>query len=191
MIRVLLADDHAVVRLRALLEAQAGIEVVGAGGPMAEVIKNSTRYLSDDDLNAIAVYLKDVPAEIAQTTTKSSTVDQEAWAHGEALYADNCTGCHMRNGEGIAEIFPPLKGSSAVQAKLPDTVIHVVLAGARTAPTSGKPTAFAMPAFAGKLDNREAADLVNYIRNAWDNHSPLTNPNTVSKVRQDVEHGGG
>jgi mono/diheme cytochrome c family protein len=48
-----------------------------------------------------------------------------------------------------------------------------------------------MPAFGWKLDDKEVADLVNYIRNAWGNHSSLTNQNAVSKVRKDVEHGGG
>jgi mono/diheme cytochrome c family protein len=97
----------------------------------------------------------------------------------------------MENGAGIAQIFPSLKGSSAVQAKLPDTVTHIILAGAKTATTPGKPTGFAMPAFAWKLDDSEVADLVNYIRNAWGNQSSSTNPNAVSKVRKGVDHGGG
>ena len=162
-----------------------------AGGPMAEVVKNSTQYLSDVDLNAIAVYLKDVPSEQARAAAKTTDIDKQAWSRGEALYVDNCTGCHMENGAGVAQIFPSLKGSSAVQAKLPDTVTHILLAGAKTAATPGKPTGFAMPAFARKLDDKEVADLVNYIRNAWGNHSSLTNQNAVSKVRKDVEHGGG
>ena len=75
--------------------------------------------------------------------------------------------------------------------RLPDTVIHVVLAGAKMAATTGKPTGFAMPAFDWKLDDKEVADLVNYIRNAWGNHASLTSSDAVSKVRKDVEHGGG
>ena len=97
----------------------------------------------------------------------------------------------MGNGEGLAQAFPPIKGSSAVQAAFPDTVIHVVLAGAKTPPTKGKPTGLAMPAFDWKFDDKEVADLVNYIRNAWGNHASLTSADTVSKVRKNVEHGGG
>jgi mono/diheme cytochrome c family protein len=162
-----------------------------AAGPMAEVVKNSTQYLSDADLNAVAAYLKDVPAAKAQTVTKTAAIDKQAWSRGEALYFDNCTGCHMENGEGLPQAFPPIKGSSAVQAKMPDTVIHVVLAGSKIPATRGKPTGFAMPAFDGKLNDNEVADLVNYIRNAWGNHAPLTSADTVSKVRKNVEHGGG
>jgi mono/diheme cytochrome c family protein len=161
-----------------------------AAGPMAEVIKNSTQYLSDADLSSIAAYLKDFPVGKVKATT-TTEINKQMLSHGEALYFDNCTGCHMENGEGLAQAFPPLKGSSAVQAKTPDTVIHVVLAGAKIAATKGKPTGFAMPAFDWKLDDKEVADLVNYIRNAWGNHASLTSADIVSKVRRDVEHGGG
>jgi mono/diheme cytochrome c family protein len=162
-----------------------------AAGPMAKVVKNSTQYLSDADLNAVAAYLKDFPVEKAKTTTKAAEIDKRAWSRGEALYVDNCTGCHMGSGEGLAQVFPPIKGSSAVQAALPDTVIHVVLAGAKMAATPGKPTGFAMPAFDWKLDDKEVADLVNYIRNAWGNHASPTSADAVSKVRKNVERGGG
>jgi len=162
-----------------------------AAGPMVEVVKNSTQYLSDVDLNAVAAYLKDFPAGKVEATTNTTEIDKQALSRGAALYADNCTGCHMESGEGLAQVFPPLKGSSAVQAESPDTVIHVVLAGAKVATTQGKPTGFAMPAFDWKLDDTEIADLVNYIRNAWGNHASLTSSDVVSKVRKDVEDGGG
>jgi len=55
-------------------------------------------------------------------------------------------------------------------------------------PTKGNPTGLAMPAFDWKLDDKEVADLVNYIRNAWGNHASLTSADTVSKVRKNVEH---
>jgi mono/diheme cytochrome c family protein len=160
-----------------------------AAGPMAEVVKNSTQYLSDSDLNAIATYLKDFPVE--KTATQAAEIDKQDLSRGEALYVDNCTGCHMENGEGLTEVFPSLKASSAVQATLPDTVIHVVLAGAKAAATLSKPTGLAMPAFDRKLDDKQIADLVNYIRNAWGNHASQTDAGAVSKIRKDVENGGG
>ncbi len=162
-----------------------------AGGPMADVVKNSTQHFSDTDLKAIAVYLKDIPADKAQPAAKTTAAGSKALVLGEAIYLRNCTSCHRKNGAGFAKIFPSLKGSSAVQAKLPDTVIHTVLAGGKTARTAGEPTALPMPAFDKKLDDREVAELVNYIRNAWGNHASMTSADAVSKVRKDVEHGGG
>ena len=162
-----------------------------AAGPMADVVKNSTQHFSDADLKAIAVYLKHIPAGKAQTTTRTKGTGRQALSGGEAIYARNCIGCHRKNGAGYAKIFPSLKGSSAVQAKLPDTVIHIVLGGSHTAKTAGAPTALPMPAFDRKLDDQEVAELVNYIRNAWGNHASLTSADAVSKVRKDVAHGGG
>ena len=68
MIRVLLADDHAVVRdgLRALLEAQPGIEVVGDVANGLEAVREARRLLPDvvvmdiamPDLNGIEATLQ-------------------------------------------------------------------------------------------------------------------------------------
>lgn len=68
MIRVLLADDHAVVRdgLRALLEAQPGIEVVGDVSNGREAVRESQRLRPDvvvmdiamPDLNGIEATLQ-------------------------------------------------------------------------------------------------------------------------------------
>ncbi len=68
---------------------------------------------------------------------------------------------------------------------------HIVLAGAKIAAAPSKPAAFAMPELNRKLDDEEIADVVNYIRNAWGNSATMTNARAVSKVRKDVEHGGG
>ncbi|MEO8655412.1 MAG: cytochrome c, partial [Ramlibacter sp.] len=161
-----------------------------AGGPMADVVKDSTQHLSEADLNAIAAYLKEIPADKAETTAKATAAGSQALVLGEAIYRSNCTGCHRKNGAGFAKIFPSLKGSSAIQAKLPDTVTHIVLAGGRTARTAGAPTGLPMPAFDKKLGDKEVAELVNYIRNAWGSHASITSADAVSKVRKDVALGG-
>lgn len=159
-----------------------------AGGPMADVIKNSTQYLNDADLGAIAAYLKDIPAG-PKGADQTPQLKQQALARGEALYLDNCTGCHMARGAGLERTFPALKGSSAVQAKQPDSLIHFVLAGATRPTTAGKPTGFAMPAFDWKFSDQDVADVVNYIRNAWDNHGAPADAARVAKVRQAIAQG--
>jgi mono/diheme cytochrome c family protein len=103
------------------------------------------------------------------------------------LYLDNCTACHNPDGRGIPDVFPPLTGSAAIQADNPGTVIHVVLAGARMAAPSSRPTGLAMPGFSWKLDDREIADVVNYARHAWGNRAPLVDADTVAAVRKDIE----
>lgn len=50
--------------------------------------------------------------------------------------------------------------------------------------TDAKPTALAMPPFAGKFTDAEVAQLVNFIRNSWSNRAPTTNAATVARVRR-------
>lgn len=162
-----------------------------ATGPMAEVVVDSTQYLSDADLKAVATYLKDIPADEDRPITKTAGASGRAPALGEALYVANCTVCHRKDGAGTANVFPALRGSSSVQAELPDSVTHIILAGGKTAITAGAPTALPMPAYQKKFNDREIAELVNYIRNAWGNRASLTSADAVSKVRKDLAHGTG
>ena len=155
-------------------------------GPMTEVVMNSTRYFTDADLQAIAVYLKDRPQTSGKSAPATKALGADALARGEALYVDNCTGCHMPDGRGLAHVFPPLTGSSAIQADQAGTVIHVVLAGARMAAPDTKPTGLAMPGFGWKLNDRQVADVTNYIRHAWGNRAPLIDAGTVAKVRKQI-----
>lgn len=161
-----------------------------AAGPMAEVVANSTQHLSAQDLRAIAAYLKSVPGSSAEGNAAEGSSaqpdkDQDpAFARGKALYVDQCEGCHMQNGEGLAGVFPPLKANAVVQAQDPGTMVHMILDGAQVVATEAKPTGLAMPAFGGKLSNRDVADLATYLRSAWGNRAA---PVAVSKVRKTRE----
>jgi mono/diheme cytochrome c family protein len=158
-----------------------------SAGPMSDVVMNSTQYLTDTDLNAIAFYLKNRPNDRTKSPPKTRALGTQALARGQALYLDNCTACHNPDGRGVPDVFPPLTGSAAIQADYPGTVIHVVLAGARMAAPSSRPTGLAMPGFGWKLDDREIADVVNYARYAWGNRAPLVDADTVAAVRKDIE----
>jgi mono/diheme cytochrome c family protein len=158
-----------------------------SAGPMSDVVMNSTQYLSDADLNAIAFFLKNRPNDRAKSPPKTAALGTEALAHGQALYLDNCTGCHNPDGRGVPKVFPPLTGSAAIQTDNPGTVIHVVLAGSKMAAPSSLPTGLSMPGFGWKLDDREIADVLNYTRHAWGNRAPLVDAETVAAVRKDIE----
>jgi len=155
-----------------------------SAGPMTGVVMNSTRYLNDADLTAIAVYLKDMPQMQTTSETKTTDLSVQTLASGHDLYVHNCASCHMADGNGLLHYFPPLKGSAAIQAENPGTVINVVLAGASITVPSSKPTGLLMPAFGQKLSDQEIADVVNYIRNSWGNRAPTVRTNTVSEIRK-------
>ena len=151
-----------------------------AAGPMAEVVQASTQYLKQRDLEAMATYLKSLegPKPGSPNVPSKHTMDE-----GQALYVDNCAGCHMNNGTGLDNAFPTLRASSAVQVAKPQLLIAVILEGARSPATSAKPTGLMMPAFGSKLDDAEVAALTTYIRNAWGNRGGEVSSGDVAKLR--------
>lgn len=152
-----------------------------AAGPMAEVVQASTQYLKQSDLDAIALYLKSLQGPSPETPRAPT---EDTMREGQALYVDDCAGCHMDRGQGVANAFPPLRASSAVQAAQPQTLIAVILEGARSPATSAKPTGLTMPAFDGKLDDAEVAALTTYVRNAWGNRGGEVSKADVAKLRK-------
>ncbi|HET7221954.1 MAG TPA: c-type cytochrome [Rhodanobacteraceae bacterium] len=151
-----------------------------AAGPMAEVVQASTQYLKQRDLEAMATYLKSLegPEPESPNAPSKHTMDE-----GQALYVDDCAGCHMNDGTGLGNAFPTLRASSAVQVAKPQLLIAVILEGARSPATSAKPTGLMMPAFGSKLDDAEVAALTTYIRNAWGNRGGEVSSGDVAKLR--------
>jgi mono/diheme cytochrome c family protein len=153
-----------------------------ASGPMAEAVENSTSRMTDADLTAIAVYLKALPASPRAATPAIAASDVRMRA-GAAVYEANCTACHGWDGKGEGLLFPPLARNPIVQQDSAETLIRVVLAGARAVQTQGAPTAPAMPSFAWRLDDRQVADMLTYIRNAWGNEAAPVSADSVAALR--------
>lgn len=154
-----------------------------ATGPMSETLNLSTSHMSDDDLKAIAVYLKDQPGG---EPGSPSAPDQATMKVGAQIYADECSGCHTANGKGIAGLFPSLNGSAVVQQGNPATLLRIVLRGARSVGTAGAPTAPAMPAFAWVLGDDRVAAVLTYIRNSWGNAAAPVSAGAVGKARDSL-----
>ncbi len=157
-----------------------------ATGPMAEVVEMSTSHLTDDDLKSIAMYLRDLPNGASAAPKATARASSEN-ARGRDLYIDsNCGACHMENGAGQPDLFPPLKGSAIAQSPDPATAIHLVLSGSKSAATPGNPNDFAMPAFGGKLSDDEVAALLSYVRGAWGNQAGPVSASDVASVRHQI-----
>jgi mono/diheme cytochrome c family protein len=158
-----------------------------ASGPMAEAVENSTSQMTDADLLAIATYLKDRPARSASTATALASDDPRMVA-GMAIYEDRCAACHISSGAGVPTLFPRLARAPLIQSADPTSLIRVVLIGSRAGATSIAPTAPAMPSFAWNLSDREIADVLTYIRNAWGNASPAVQTRDVTTLRGRLPH---
>jgi mono/diheme cytochrome c family protein len=158
--------------------------LANAGGAMADVVTNSTSLMRDEDLRAIAVYLKDQPSSRSRVAIHD--IDAGAMRRGKAIYDDVCASCHMLEGGGQPRLFPPLAGNVMLQQADPTGLLHLILAGGRTAPTPTRPTALSMPTFAWKLTDQQVADVSTYIRNNWGNHAEPVSASAVAVLRKSL-----
>ncbi|OVZ91612.1 gluconate 2-dehydrogenase [Yersinia frederiksenii] len=148
-----------------------------AAGPMAEVIENSTRHLTDSDLNAMAVYLRTLKPLNPDDETKSRsdwgqpatsvntlrgmpfTADNNT--EGARLYLGNCASCHGFTGGGVQDgYYPSLMKNSVVGASAPNNLINVILHGVSRKTNDG---AVFMPGFANTLTDEQVVSLSNYL----------------------------
>ena len=153
-----------------------------ADGPMAQVVLNSTSHLSDADIRAIAVYLKELPPGAQEATVAAPPPAQ--MANGEKLYKGSCVACHELDGSGAPRIYPPLPGNANLQSADASSAIRIVLDGAETITTARAPNTGSMPPYASKMSDQDVADVVTYIRNAWGNAAPAVTPAEVAKARK-------
>jgi mono/diheme cytochrome c family protein len=103
---------------------------------------------------------------------------------GAAIYTDICSACHTAKGTGVAELFPSLAGSAAVQSTDPASLIHVVLRGARSVQTDGAPTGPAMPAFGWLMTAEQVAAVTTFIRQSWGNAASAVSADEVGRARR-------
>ncbi len=155
---------------------------------MAEVVQHSSQFLTDDDLEAIAHYLKSLrarqgaPEAPARTIQAAAAPAEDHPSRGGAAYSQYCVTCHRADGGGVPRIFPALAGNDVVETADATSLIHIVLGGGRIAHTMAHPMPFAMPEFT-KMDNREVAEVVSFIRTAWGNDAGPVTVDQVAKVR--------
>ncbi|HEY5210864.1 MAG TPA: cytochrome c [Stellaceae bacterium] len=162
-----------------------------AFGSMIDVINNSTPYMSDADLGAIATYLKSLPARGR---------DQPIYAHddattkmlraanptdpGAAIYFGQCVSCHVDTGQGFAPYLPPLAGNPTVLDSDPASLINIVLNGSTPIVVKGTPDAYRMPQFRINLSDKDIADVVTFIRQGWGNKAGPVTPAQVADMRK-------
>jgi alcohol dehydrogenase (quinone), cytochrome c subunit len=169
---------------------QSGTNHAGiAFGSMSDVIVNSTQFLSAEDSASTAKYLKtlqDRPANGRARFAYDERTDRElasgdATKRGALLYLDNCAACHRPDGRGYEGVFPSLAGNPVVEAGNPLSLISIVLLGSTTSRTSMTPAQFAMPAFAWRLTDQDAADIISFIRSSWGNDAkPIEAPKVAA-----------
>jgi mono/diheme cytochrome c family protein len=154
-----------------------------AFGPMAEVVLQSTQYLTDADLAAMATYLKSLPERDAPAQRESAADARDLARAGQKVYTDRCAGCHADDGRGKGDAYPPLDGNASVTEPTGINAIRIVLNGGFAPATRDNPRPYSMPPFSQSLGDDDAAAVVTYIRQAWSNKAASVSVNDVRAYR--------
>lgn len=155
-----------------------------ASGPMAEVVLHGTQYLSANDAQAMAVYLKSLPQRAALAPTAAAQASSTVLQRGSKLYDKHCSDCHGEQGQGQPGAYPALAGNRNVTQTLPNNLINTVLAGGFAAATPGHAQPFGMPPFTLQLSDADIAAVLSHIRNAWGNHAAAVSEFDINKFRR-------
>ncbi len=126
--------------------------------PVVVIAKSPADY--EQWLNGEAERIAKAKAEEQELLAMNMSMD-ELMSVGERTYIAYCAACHQPNGEGLAGIFPALKGSSLA---LNDMAGHIDIVLNGKAGTS-------MQAYAKQLSLKEIAAVITYERNAWGNNT--------------------
>jgi len=157
---------------------------------MTDVINNSTSYFSDSDIQAIADYLKSLPAASSQqavaydNATTDALRNSPATQPGASIYASDCASCHGFDAKGFTSYMPALAGNPVVLDENPSSLINVVLNGSVPLVAEGAPEAYRMPQFRQQLSDQDAADVITFMRNRWGNQAPAVTAAQVAKLRK-------
>jgi mono/diheme cytochrome c family protein len=161
-------------------------------GGMSAVVQDSMQFLTDEDLRAIAHYLKTLApdpsardAEFHYDDTIAKQLYQgQTTVPGALDYVNRCAACHRTDGHGYPTVFPPLAGNPELQSPDPQALIRIVLVGSTVPSTGQAPSSFTMPGFADRLSDQQVAEVVSFIRASWGNQGGAVTAADVAKIRK-------
>lgn len=142
-------------------------------GPMADVVWGSTQHMSNEDLHAIAQYLKQLPQTPPPPKPPGPLArEPSVMARGSAIYDQRCAYCHGDKGEGAPGAYPPLAGNRAVNMETPANLVQILRHGGFLPTTAGNPRPYGMPPFGPVLDDQDIAAVLTFVRGSWGNDAP-------------------
>ncbi|WP_434776940.1 c-type cytochrome [Neisseria sp. Ec49-e6-T10] len=184
-----------------------------AAGGMAEAVEKSLKHLTDEDLNAIALYLKTVtpihdknqtlasyaitqakPLEVSliETGNNNNQKGNINELDGAVLYNAACASCHGMNGEGTRDgQFPSLTQNSSVGAMQPNNLVMAIAFGVQRA---GQDQTVLMPAFGvasnsigSKLTDAQIAAVANYVIDRFGQSKVVLTERQVATIKKGGE----
>jgi fructose 5-dehydrogenase cytochrome subunit len=177
-----------------------------AAGDMGEAVEHSFQYLSEADVNAMATYVRTVPAihdpadrssrfsfgkassDLGLLRGRSGIRNDDGDPTGAELFQANCASCHSAFGQGSKDgYYPSLFSNSALGTNNPSNLIATILNGVNRTTAIGQDY---MPGFAGgpndlaELTDREIVLLANYLFERYGPPGVVITAEQVAEVRR-------
>ena len=124
----------------------------------------------------------DETQETAYKTIQSKAL-KESIKRGNAVYSDFCISCHLPNGEGIQNIYPPLANSDYLKSNRRASIkgLKYGLKGEIT--VNGLQYNKYMPPMGLSAD--EIADVMNFSNHSWGNaYGKIVTVKEVSEIKK-------
>lgn len=112
--------------------------------------------------------------------------NKKSFENGKTVYATYCLSCHMEDGNGLEAVFPSLVKTGNLTNK--NQLIKIILQGMRGKITV-KGVAYDSEMAPIAISDKEAADVINYIRNSWGNKAPYIKVSEVATGKKAVVKG--
>ena len=136
-----------------------------AGGTMAEVVENSSAFMTDNDLLAIGAYLRQLPAQPGTVDQREPSSNSVRLAPasveldaGAKIFVGACIGCHGLHGPYTAR-GSNLLGHPSVSDPTAQNAIYIMLHGVDLNTPKGR---IYMPSFASSYSDEEIAEVLTY-----------------------------
>ena len=157
-----------------------------ASGPMAEAIENSLRFLTPDDIHAMVVYLKSLPAQPdgppAMAAKAAPPSPNVAGAH---LFVQACAGCHLPDGSGRQSPWASLAGAHSTGDVSGTNLVQILAHGSQMQTNDGQ---VFMHSFTGGFTDAELAAIANYTIGQFGGREGQVTPQQIKAARGAEDH---
>lgn len=120
---------------------------------------------------------------VEEKAEETASSEQDFMEEGKKVYDRVCLVCHQSDGSGVPNMHPPVIESDYISGDT-DSLIFLIMEGME-GPLVVKVEEYnsIMPPMKNVLDDREVADLINYLRNSFGNSGEFIKPEDVASMR--------
>lgn len=136
-------------------------------------------------LGALALLFACTPAD------EETQLKQRYISNGKRVYQLHCARCHGNNGEGLAQLYPPLAGADWLRdsANVTQAICMVRYGRADSLQVNGRWYNLPMPANTELLP-QDMAMVLTYVTNSWGNQGRLITQQEVEATLRNCQATG-